>query len=252
MSETLSIIIPSYDRPEITKIHVRECMESTRMPDEIIVVNDAGDPALREMLLELDFKCKVVYARINEDIAWNYTGARNLGVFLSQGDFLSVEDVDNIPSDTAYASALAKMKDEPEFARIMYGKRVKITSEVALTWPREKWREFYKKETTRAPHQDTQMLRRDLYLTVKGCDERFAGRYAWACSDWRRRLMRAGFQSSSVSDFFISVYDAETHTLLRRKSYKNYEMASGRKGYPKDHTQSPIGMLNFTYEYEIL
>lgn len=252
MSEILSVIIPSYDRPEITKIHVRECMNSTRIPNEIVVVNDGGDPTHEKLLQELDRKCKIVYATITEDIPWNYTGARNLGVYLSRGTFLSIEDADNFPTETAYEGALAKFREERAIGRIVYGKRAKITREVALTWPREEWRSFYKKQTVRAPHQDTVMMRRDAYLKIKGCDERFAGRYAWSSSDWRRRMLRAGIKSTHVLDQFISVYDAETHTLERRKSYKNYEMASGRRGNPSTHTQSPIGILNFQYEYKIL
>ena len=43
---TLSIIITAYDQEELTVVHVRECMNSTLLPDEIIVVNDHGDPNL--------------------------------------------------------------------------------------------------------------------------------------------------------------------------------------------------------------
>ena len=38
----LSVVITAYDQHPLTVMHVREVMNSTRLPDEIVVVNDGG------------------------------------------------------------------------------------------------------------------------------------------------------------------------------------------------------------------
>jgi len=240
----LSVIITAYYNNDMVKAHVRECMNSTLVPDEIIVVNDGGPDDLKEKLLSLKRNTTIVYAKIKEDIPWNYTGARNLGFWLARGDYISQEDADNIPGKDAYKMAVEFLDNNPNTGRIIYGRRPKVYPE-DLEKPIGEWR---LDRGARPSHQDTQMLRRETILKVKGCDERFAGRYAWACADWRRRLLRAGIESSRVTGSFYAVTAEKESKLERKPSYKNYELAREDDG----HTQSSKGILNFTYEFEVL
>ncbi len=269
---TLSVIITVYKHDNVTVAHVRECMNSSIIPDEIIVVNDGGNESLKDDLKKLTLNTKVIYAYITEDIPWNYTGARNLGVWLSTGDFLSMEDNDNIPSKEAYKKAFAYYEEHPEVGRVVYGRRAKVSKD-EVHKPVEEW----KTHGRSARHQDTTMLRRDTLLGIKGNDERFATRYAWACSDLKRRMARNGIKSGDVSEFFYTVYDANTKCCecgeekrvfdgaksfciicnlpIWRKSYTNYNMARESDSWGKknrEHIQSPLGILNFNYEFEIL
>jgi len=82
-----STIITSYKTHDVTAAHVREIMRFPVKPDEIIVVDDAGDPGLRDLLFNLKRTVPVTYAKILQDISWNYTGARNLGIWLSRGKY---------------------------------------------------------------------------------------------------------------------------------------------------------------------
>lgn len=238
----LSVIITAFNQHPVSVIHIREAMNTTRVPDEIIVVNDNGTPDLLNMIKELPRKCPIHYARINQDIEWNYTGARNLGFWISKGDFVTIEDNDQIPHADFYEQALKRFEEKPEVGRICAVKRDLIPLEIALNKPKEEWTENRIKAKTY--HRDTHMVRREVYIKLKGCDERFAGRYAWACTDWRRRLNRAEIDFDQVSKFY-AVYKGDTLGLLRRKSYFNYQLARESDG----HIQSPKGVLNFTYEY---
>ena len=262
----LSVIITAYSHHDITVKHVEQCMLSTRVPDEIIVVNDHGTPELRDMLKAIDKKCDLHYAYITDDILWNYTGARNLGFFISTGDYIMVEDNDQIPYNDFYEQAIAKFKAEPNIGRLCAWSRTKISKEDFLAHPREEWVNLGK----HIYHRDTNMIRRDVMIKLKGCDERFAGAYAWACTDWRRRLDRAGVEFGNVGKFYTlidgSTEENEETGLIRRKSYRNYELARERDG----HIQSgmprvacpickkrlpqtlPMGILNYSYEYEKL
>ena len=283
-STKLSTIITTYDQHAVTLVHVLACMNSSRPPDEIIVVDDHGHPGMRDLLVSMKKTVPVTYARIKEDIPWNYTGARNLGVWLSTGDMLSIEDTDNIPSEHAYRDSLEFFDKNPDAGHLLYGKRAKITKKTALNVPIKEWKTL----GSRPRHSDTCMLRRDTYLDLKGCDERFAGKYAWACTNWRRRLQMAGHiveglkmgqmrpAPNCISTHFWTVIDGETSEeglVIRRKSYENYNLASDRSSVSKylklfrkigdegelkevesekGHIQAPLGIINFTYTYERL
>ena len=261
-----TVIISAFNKHELTKVHVKECMNSTLIPNEIIVVNDHGDPCLKEMLQELDIKTKLIYAYIIDDIPWNYTGARNLGACLSTGDFLISEDNDNIPDRTLYADMLKYIKDNPQFDVILAQGRPALTLEDMQKYPLEEWRNHVLEK--RSPHDDSFLIRRETYFRMKGYDEKFAGQYAWVCTDWKRRLLRADIKAYRINTQYFTVIDDGTRVCecgktkeertkhvvcpdcgfaYKRRSYRNYELARR-----KTHIQPSGGMINFTYEiYEL-
>lgn len=240
MSNKLSTIIPCWQHHELAVVHVRECMNSTRIPDEIIVVNDGGEDDLKEKLKQLELKTKVIYAKIlPPKIPWNYTGARNLGVWLSTGDMLSIEDQDHIPHESFYAEALAMLHDNPQFKRCKAKWRYEILEEDMTSKPVKEWTVL----GGRIPHHDCCVLERMLYLKVKGYDERFAGEYGWSNTNWRRRLKLANEEGACKAGFQYVVNSPKTRGL----SYRNFRLAKNT-----DSKQPPLGILNFQYEYEIL
>ena len=210
-------------------------------------------------------KTKVIYAYIIDDIPWNYTGARNLGVWLSTGNLIVSEDNDNIPSRKLYEDMYNFLKDNPDHDYILGGRRPRVSLKEVLSKPMEEW----ETQGGSPAHDDSFMIHRKAYIKVKGYDERFARKYAWACTDWRRRHDRANSKISRITTHYFNVPDGETKTcqcekskeersktihcvdcklMFKRRSYKNYEYARESDG----HTQSPIGILNFTYEHEVL
>src|SRR3990167_1324287 len=108
----ISVVIPAYNRHELTARHVAECLKSTRKPDEIIVVNDGGPENLRDLLLPLHGDTPIIYARVTEDILWNYNGAVNLGFWIATGDLVAIEDTDHIPLRDTYEKAEKFFEDE--------------------------------------------------------------------------------------------------------------------------------------------
>tara|TARA_R100000750_G_scaffold62354_1_gene55857 strand:+ start:3230 stop:3949 length:720 start_codon:yes stop_codon:yes gene_type:complete len=238
MSDRISVLISAYNKHDITVAHVRECMNSTRVPDEIIVVNDGGTPDLRDKLITLPKKTKVIYARINEDIKWNYTGARNLGMFISTGDFISLEDNDHIPQKTYYQDCLDAFKENPKLQRLLSHKRYVITEEDIVTKPTEDWKIISK----RPYHRDVAFNRREVFLILKGYDERFAGEYGWCSTDLNRRIFRENIVCGHAGYQWV-VYSEKTRGL----SSRNWRMSRIQK-----ENQSPTGILNFRYTYEQL
>lgn len=234
----ISVIISAFNKHDITAIHVRECMNSTRVPDEIIVVNDGGTPDLKDKLMALEKKTKIIYARIEQDIKWNYTGARNLGIWLSSGDIISIEDNDHIPERNFYQDCLNFFKDHPECERIKTCKRWVVMEEDAISNPYEQW----VKIGSRPHHQDVTVNKREVFLKLKGYDERFAGEYGWCSTDFNRRISRAGIVCGEVGYQWV-IFSEKTRGL----SHRNW-----RYSRESDKTQPPNGILNFKYEYTIL
>lgn len=239
----ISCVITAFDKHDITKIHVREVMNSTIIPDEIIVVNDGGTPDLKDKLKQLEKKTKIIYAEVlPPKIPWNYNGACNLGVWLSKGDYLIFEDNDNIPHKDFYKSALEILESQPIVGRVIARKRLEFSVK-DLEKPVEEWQIT----GTRGPNQGTYMMRRSVYLQLKGQDERFCGRYGWMYYDWRHRLL-AVTQFSSVGCYYY-VLEGQSD-IPRGNSPLNASFM--RDNMRNKRLQSPIGILNFNYTYEIL
>ena len=243
----LSIIIPAYRRHELTIRHVGECLKSSKIPDEIVVVNDGGDPSLREMLLLLKpfpWFTKIIYARIDQDILWNYNGAVNLGVWLSTGDIIAIEDTDHIPDRGLYADGLKFFKENSDTDRL--GVRRKVVHLSELEKPMEKWVSI----KGWGSNQMVTLLRRDVYLKLKGQDERFAGHYGWMAYDWPMRYRRAGVKTTTINYYWAVIGDEGEPGLKRGLSVENRRVY--RENCLSNSYQHPAGLLNFNYHYERL
>lgn len=245
MEEKISVIITAYDKHDLTVVHVRESMISNRIPDEIIVVNDGGSPDLLDKLRNLDFKCRLVYARINEDIPWNYNGACNLGAWLSTGTLLAFEDNDNIPTSTFYEEALVYLKENPEIGRVSARNRQIVSLDDILSKDKKDWQVI----ENIGPNQGTAIIKRDIYTRVKGHDERFCGEYGWMYYEWRRKLLnRAQVKFGSIGSYFYTK-DGQT-SIPRGMSVRNASIM--RHNSRNNVLQAPTGILNFTYTVEVL
>ena len=243
----LSVIIPAYNTHELTAIHVKACMEATRVPDEIIVVNDGGTEDLKDKLLALKpFNTKIIYARVDQDITWNYNGACNLGVWISTGDYIILEDSDHIPGKEAYENGIKILDTRPELSRVGYNRRIVPLDDV-LHKPFERWDMSL---THIGTNVMVQMLRRELYITLKGQDERMCGRYGWMGHDWARRRDTMAGCKGIKSQWFYLVKDGSSPNMVRGMSREN--VAVYRDNMKFKRLQPPRGILNFTYSYAVL
>lgn len=237
----LSCVIPAYKRSSLTTRHVEECMKSSLLPDEIVVVNDGGDKDLRDMLFNLKRTVPITYAYIEQDILWNFNGACNLGVWLSQGDIIALEDTDHIPDRNLYKDALPLFDGTIDRVGVMR-KVVQITE---LSKPMEEW-------TTQkiwGSNQMTTLFTRDLYLKLKGQDERFGGSYGYMAMDWHDRYNNIYHAKNAKSKYYWAVIgDGGEPDIKRGMSEVNRRFY--RENSVKGHPQHPNGILNFTYTYE--
>lgn len=247
--DRLSVVLPNYEHFNITVAHVREILTTSELrPYEIIVVNDGGDPKLKDMLKEIYHKpnaSKLIYAYVlPPKIPWNYNGACNLGVWLSTGDYLVFEDNDNIPMATTYGQMLNVLMTNPNVGRVYAHKRLDIDSS-QLDKPSSEW----KSKMGRGPNQGTYMLRREVYTKLKGQDERMCGRYGWMYYDWKNRLLGKARIDFAQAGYYWYVTDGQTN-LKRGNSPENYRIYRQNAKSTDMHHEN--GILNFKFSVEDL
>lgn len=240
-----SVVIGAYNTHEMTVAHVREALQCSVVPAEIVVVNDGGDPCLKEMLEQIQTNCSLVYARVSQDIAWNYTGARNLGVILARSPYIMLEDSDHIPSYEFYQQAIDILERSPDTVKVQCKTRRRILLEELLTRPQIEWTPL---KGSRGTHQDVGAFRRLDFLRIKGFDEEFAGRYGWANLDFNGRLKKLGFVAST--SYYNVVVDGVQDSDVRKPSGVNHSLLmQKRKRLEPTHEK---GILNFDYEVFVL
>jgi len=251
--KTISTIIPAYDHHDLTVVHAREAMNTSYPPMEVIVINDGGTPDLREKLLAIPKKVPLIYARIREDIPWNYIGACNLATFISRGDYLAFEDNDNIPSPDFYQKAVEILDAQPEIGRVQarYRKCIDI-KEILSGKPREEWtvvRNF-------RPNQGTAIMRREIVTAMKGQCEKFCGRYGWMFYNLRRILLnRVKTRFAAIDCYYYADHEIDgggQTNLQRSKSGVNLGVYRDHMRMPQGQLHLPHGILNFTYDMEIM
>lgn len=238
----LSVIIPAYNRHALTFRHVLECASASRKPDEIIVVNDGGPEDLRDMLKGL--AVPIIYARITEDILWNYNGACNLGFWLSSGDVIALEDTDHIPGRELYKEALKIFEEDEKLERIAVTRDV--VEQTELSKPLEQW------TVSRhwGPNDMVSFMRRSLYARMKGQDERFARHYGYMAYDWTWRLRKLGVPARKIHGYYAIVGDGGEPGLKRGLSPENRRIL--HENAKRTDGQFEGGILNFNYTVEWL
>lgn len=243
----LSVIVPAYNRHEMTVRHVAECLKSTRLPDEIVVVNDGGPENLRDMLLPLKGKVPIRYVRIDQDILWGYNMACNVGFWVSRGDIIALEDTDHVPSRNAYSEGLALFEANPGLMRLKYRRNILQIGDFGK--PFEEWQS----RKLIGANQMVSLFRRELYINLKGQDERFCGQYGYMAMDFHNR--EANMLKSTISlahkGFYWAIFGDEGEPGLKRG------MSPVNRRFYRENSlaktwQHPEGIIRCTYSYEEL
>lgn len=246
----ISILITAYDQNDLSIAHIRGCMGSSRVPDEIIVVNDGGDDKLLSMLtseLLVNKKCSLIYARITEDIRWNQNGARNLGLFLSSGDVVVFEDNDHIPHKDFYGEA-EKLIEEG-YDRVFVKKRIVVEQDFSK--PISEWKQL----KTRGDAEIITMVKKEKILAIKGFDEGFCGHYGWDVPDFVERMAKNGEKKIGCGVYYVApVYSRMNDRAFMGNRPKmeavNYHLLSRNR---RNNVIQPVKpMLNFNYEVKII
>jgi glycosyltransferase involved in cell wall biosynthesis len=106
MPMTLSVVIPTFNRPEPTIRAIRSALEQTRPPHEVVVVDDGSSPPFRSGPFIEDPRVRIVTLPSNRGAS----AARQAGIDASTGDVIAFLDSDDrwLPEKLAAQTALLR------------------------------------------------------------------------------------------------------------------------------------------------
>ena len=177
MEPLLSIVVNAYRaQPALDRQWAlwRGYPEALRQAVEFVVVDDGSDPALQitDIAPGPARPLAITLARIQQDIAWNMPGARNLGALLARGRWLLFHDVDHfLPG----ASLQLLLQHRAALDAGTLYRFARIEDGVAIN-----------------PHINSFLCSREAFWRAGGYDEDFAGHYGHedACllQTWQARV----------------------------------------------------------------
>ncbi|MEU4573483.1 glycosyltransferase family 2 protein [Nonomuraea sp. NPDC023979] len=105
---TVSLIVPCYNAAKTLRLCLEAVLSQTRLPDEIVVVDDASTDGSAELAEKLG--CRVVRMPVNRGVS----AARNTGADATTGDVIFYLDSDVALRPDAVANALAILDGDPD------------------------------------------------------------------------------------------------------------------------------------------
>jgi hypothetical protein len=218
--KSVTIVMAYYMNPETLRRHVEQWHA---LPDDLkshlraIVVDDGSPerPAVAA-LADLSHPFPLKLYRIEQDVRWNWIGARNAGMHETREGWALTTDIDHFVDETL-ARALICGEHDPakvyKFARREHtGEKIK-------------------------PHSNSYFLTRDMYWNrIGGHDESFSGFYG-SDGDHRRRVERAAPVVMLPDELVRYEYVGDSSTtVLERKTaadaaHRARVLASRRPGW---------------------
>lgn len=108
MTELLSVVIPTHDRPERLAVAVRSVLDQEDATIEVVIVDDGSGPATADMIDRLTNEDHRVVA-VRNDEAQGSSEARNRGIARATGALISFCDDDDAWLPGAARAALAAL-----------------------------------------------------------------------------------------------------------------------------------------------
>lgn len=105
---SVSLIIPTFNRCSTLKRALESVLKQTRVPDEMIVVDDGSTDRTAEMMRQ-EFPQVDYIIQENQGVS----AARNLGIAKAQGDWLAFLDSDDTWIEDKLKKQLAALKQAP-------------------------------------------------------------------------------------------------------------------------------------------
>lgn len=202
---TYTIVIHYYNNEDSIERHFQRLASfkaDTLSRFNLILVDDCSQNEINFEDLITKYSLKSLnlrVLRVQDDIAWNQTGARNLGCYQAGTDWLFCTDIDHFLTENCVvrlSEVVALAPDQNTIYRVM--------------------RQHFENGSAIAPHTNTFLVNKNNFIRVGGYDEDFAGGAGHSDKYFFYLSNKAGFEVSSLSDVVIDVDPhAATKTLSR-------------------------------------
>lgn len=212
---TCSVLITTYNRPDVLRRCLTSLFQQSRLPDEIIVCDDGSSQATCQLLVHLQRQSPVPLLHIwQPDEGFRLAQIRNKGIAIARGSYVLQIDGDVIlhPQFVADQLRLAKPGvfysgnqlhfDQHQTNQLLAAHQDNvplIVNQTKLTWHRL-WVPFLQKPVAQFYHWkehfryvsgcNMAFWRADL-LAINGYDESFTG-WGWEDTDLAIRLINLG------------------------------------------------------------
>jgi len=190
----ISIIIPTYNRPNYIKALLQNLLLQTFKDFEVIISDDGSSNSPYPVVKEFEKKLDIKYIW-EKDIHWNQLIARNLGIKIADGEilFISDDDVFYLPDCLKHHYLIHKKQDKI----MVYGEVLghpKLTPENVNEYILQ---QKYPQGGEIRPFSQIPKnfsVKRKYVFQINGYDRRFAGRYGYEDIDFHKRLERLGLK----------------------------------------------------------
>jgi len=175
----LSIIVPVYNSHRVVSRHIKHFYKMN-LPDdiEIIFMDDGSDPPLKEYIGQI--KCNNFYIYPTGDTRpWTQPCAKNLGIKISQGEYIFITDVDHILPKEVVMQGYKFCGDKMSFSRSfgILSKNGEIYTDIdsLLKYGLTK-RRYRQRENKTYRHTNTFVMRKKIFEEIGGYKERLCNR----------------------------------------------------------------------------
>ena len=161
----ISVVHPFYNHNEAIPEHIHNWnawSPENKRNTEIIIVDDGSPDKINLSLFKEAKGLDIKVFQVLEDIKWNVTGARNLGITQATGEWLFPLDFDMSVLDITFDGFF---KENP--------------SKDTTYWPRLWFPSQHKPERMRHPHCNSFFIHKDAMLESGLYDEDFSGAWGW-------------------------------------------------------------------------
>lgn len=116
---TISVIIPTLNRPALLSDAIASALHQSRAPDEIIVVDDGSSPPVNvdDLVSQFGDKIRVIRNEKSQGLAWG----RNQGVEAARGDYIAHLDDDDLFAPEALEECASLLDEDPALELVFIG-----------------------------------------------------------------------------------------------------------------------------------
>jgi glycosyltransferase involved in cell wall biosynthesis len=168
MDTTVSVVIPTYNRPEMLREAIKSVLEQTYHASEIIVVDNGFFDATLSVVR--DFGDRVIYEKSN---ARGPSPSRNRGVKTAKGRYVAFLDDDDIWHPEKLAIQMEFLENHPDFGMasskvVPFGEKIQIKKRSWISG--DLFSHLYMKSFVMT---STVVIRKDVFDVVGGFDPRY-------------------------------------------------------------------------------